>query len=74
MTDAPPAGWQPVPVPLPTYVTKPAVFSSRTVRTIDLTRPGRPAERPLLEEDSLLPVSEELELDAIIARRRAVGH
>jgi hypothetical protein len=31
-------GWQPVPVPLPTYVTKPKAV--RTTRTIDLGSPG----------------------------------
>lgn len=42
---APPAGgpadagaWQPVPVPLPTYVTAPK--AQRTIRTIDLSAPG----------------------------------
>jgi hypothetical protein len=32
------AGWQPTPVPLPTYVTKPV--APRVGRAIDLTRPG----------------------------------
>lgn len=32
------AGWQPVPVPLPTYVSKP--MAPRRASTIDLTRPG----------------------------------
>jgi hypothetical protein len=32
------AGWQPTPVPLPTYVTKP--IAPRTARSIDLTQPG----------------------------------
>lgn len=32
-------GWEPTPVPLPTYVTKPA--APRASRPIDLTRPGR---------------------------------
>jgi hypothetical protein len=32
------AGWQPTPVPLPTYVTKP--LAPRVGRPIDLTRPG----------------------------------
>jgi hypothetical protein len=32
------AGWQPTPVPLPTYVTKPV--APRTARSIDLTQPG----------------------------------
>lgn len=35
-------GWRPVPVPLPTYVTKPK--ASRTIRTIDLSTEGLWAE------------------------------
>jgi hypothetical protein len=36
------AGWQPVPVPLPTYVTKPAAPAGRRGGPpIDLTRPGK---------------------------------
>ncbi len=37
--EAPAAGWDPVPVTLPTYVTKPAA-ERRTVRTIDLDSTG----------------------------------
>ena len=64
------AGWQPVPVPLPTYVSKPKA-------------PDRPA-RPLPEEEPFdqtvaPPTAEEAalgeadELDEIIERRRAVN-
>ncbi len=51
------AGWQPVPVPLPTYVSKP-VAGRPAARTIDLTVPGAwtesaysPASGPLVEEE-----------------------
>lgn len=68
------AGWQPVPVPLPTYVSKPKA-------------PDRPAARPLCEQEPFdqtvaAPIVEatragELdgldELDEIIERRRAVN-
>jgi hypothetical protein len=68
------AGWQPVPVPLPTYVSKPKA-------------PDRPAARPLAEQQpfdqtemsSLVEAaagdesSEPDELDEIIERRRAVN-
>ena len=68
------AGWQPVPVPLPTYVTKPKA-------------PDRPASRPLSEEEPFDQTvvaavieatagdetSEMDELDEIIERRRAVN-
>ena len=35
--------WDPLPVTLPTYVTKPA--APRTIRTVDVVRPEEPAER-----------------------------
>ena len=68
------AGWQPVPVPLPTYVSKPKA-------------PDRPAARPLTEQlpfdqTEMAPIveatagdemSELDELDEIIERRRAVN-
>ena len=68
------AGWQPVPVPLPTYVSKPKA-------------PDRPAARPLSEQEpfdqTVAPpvveatvgaeVNEADELDEIIERRRAVN-
>jgi hypothetical protein len=68
------AGWQPVPVPLPTYVSKPKA-------------PDRPAARPLVEQQpfdqtEMAPLVEATagdetgdmdELDEIIERRRAVN-
>jgi hypothetical protein len=68
------AGWQPVPVPLPTYVSKPKA-------------PDRPAARPLSEQEPFdqtvaAPIVEATgvgkldgpdELDEIIERRRAVN-
>ena len=39
------AGWQPVPVPLPTYVSKP--MAPRRAAAIDLTRPGAWSEAQL---------------------------
>jgi hypothetical protein len=70
--------WEPVAVPLPTYVSKPVVSRPAAAApkadaasgTIDLTRPGAWIDsqvdvRHLLDDDD--------ELDAIIARRRAVN-
>jgi hypothetical protein len=70
--------WEPVAVPLPTYVSKPVVSRPAAAApkadaesgTIDLTRPGAWIDsqvdvRHLLEDDD--------ELDAIIQRRRAVN-
>lgn len=65
------AGWQPVPVPLPTYVSKPKA-------------PDRPAARPLSEHEPFdqteasvvaeaTAFDEPDELDEIIERRRAVN-
>ena len=45
------AGWQPVPVTLPTYVTKPKAAPAS--RVIDLTRPGRWAESTSVSADAL---------------------
>jgi hypothetical protein len=70
--------WEPVAVPLPTYVSKPVVSRPAAAApkadaesgTIDLTRPGAWIDsqvdvRHLLDDDD--------ELDAIIQRRRAVN-
>lgn len=76
------AGWSPVPVPLPTYVSKP--MAPRRAPTIDLTNPGAwteaqvqtqraadtmPAPRPAMSR--LLDDADEAEeqLDAILQRR-----
>jgi hypothetical protein len=66
--------WDPLPVTLPTYVSKPR--ASRTVRTIDLTEPGTwtsgrsEADSRLVEEASVAPV-EEAEVEH--EEQRAVG-
>jgi hypothetical protein len=77
--------WEPVAVPLPTYVSKPVVSRPATAApradvesgpTIDLTVPGKWIDsqvdvRHLLLDDE---VPETDELDVILARRRAVNH
>jgi hypothetical protein len=77
--------WEPVAVPLPTYVSKPVVSRPATAApradvesgpTIDLTQPGKWIDsqvdvRHLLLDDD---VAETDELDVILARRRAVNH
>ncbi|MDX6266695.1 MAG: hypothetical protein QOD70_1435 [Frankiales bacterium] len=64
--------WDPVPVPPPTYVSKP-VAPRREPRVLDLTKPG--AWTAALEGDDLgLEIlDDELELDDILERRRAAG-
>jgi hypothetical protein len=77
--------WEPVAVPLPTYVSKPVVSRPTTAAPradvesgpiIDLTQPGKWVDsqvdvRHLLLDDSVAEVDE---LDVILARRRAVNH
>jgi hypothetical protein len=77
--------WEPVAVPLPTYVSKPVVSRPATGApradvesgpTIDLTQPGKWIDsqvdvRHLLLDDEVPEVDE---LDVILARRRAVNH
>jgi hypothetical protein len=77
--------WEPIAVPLPTYVSKPVVSRPATAApradvesgpTIDLTQPGKWIDsqvdvRYLLLDDEVPEVDE---LDAILARRRAVNH
>jgi hypothetical protein len=69
--------WDPLPVTLPTYVTKPKAH--RTVRTIDLQEPGswtsgRTAEDSrLVAETSATEVSEETEEAPAVEQQRAVG-
>lgn len=83
------AGWQPVPMTLPTYVTKPK--ARPTSRVIDLTKPGRWADEarrtPIVEEPVASPsegvyddraagftfAADDAELDSILDRRRAVN-
>lgn len=64
--------WDPLPLTLPTYVTKPA--ARRTVRTIDLTRPAAAQEAaPVMATEQALaaeaPVEESAEAVAEQARR-----
>jgi type II secretory pathway pseudopilin PulG len=77
--------WEPIAVPLPTYVSKPVVSRPATAApradvesgpTIDLTVPGKWIDsqvdvRHLLLDDDAPEVDE---LDVILARRRAVNH
>jgi type II secretory pathway pseudopilin PulG len=77
--------WEPVAVPLPTYVSKPVASRAATAAPradvesgpmIDLTQPGKWIDsqvdvRHLLLDDEVPEVDE---LDVILARRRAVNH
>ena len=77
--------WEPIAVPLPTYVSKPVVSRPATAApradvesgpVIDLTQPGKWIDsqvdvRHLLLDDEAPEVDE---LDVILARRRAVNH
>lgn len=69
--------WDPLPVTLPTYVTKPK--ARRTVRTIDLNEPGawtsgRSAEDTQLVADAAVAETpEETEAPVEIEQQRAVG-
>ncbi|MEL4503801.1 hypothetical protein AAEX63_02720 [Luteococcus sp. H138] len=61
--------WEPIPVTVPTYVSKPMV--PRTVRTIDLSAPG-----PLTSQDPVVAEAPERTDEGFTAdeeRRRAVG-
>ena len=76
--------WEPIAVPLPTYVSKPVVSRPATAApradvesgpVIDLTQPGKWIDsqvdvRHLLDDEE----PEVDELDVILARRRAVNH
>ena len=61
--------WQPVPVPVPTYVTAPTAPR----RVLDLTHSGQHAEGLADAERSLGIDDQGPELDEILDRRRAVG-
>ncbi|MGZ8742039.1 MAG: divisome protein SepX/GlpR [Nocardioides sp.] len=69
--------WDPLPVTLPTYVSKPK--ARRTVRTIDLDEPGtwssgRSAEdSQLVAEAAAVEVSKEAVEQTIVEQQRAVG-
>lgn len=62
------ATWDPLPVTLPTYVTKPR--AGRTVRTIDFAEPGTWTSGHIEGEDVELPKRD----DDSGEHRRAVGH
>jgi hypothetical protein len=72
--------WEPVPVPLPTYVTAPVAERPEPI-TIDLTRPGHwsdeVAREPLFDQeafdDDFANYGDEDELAEIVQRRRAVN-
>ena len=60
--------WDPLPVTLPTYVTKPR--AGRTVRTIDFEAPGAWTSGHVEGEEVEMPASEQADADA---QRRAAG-
>lgn len=62
--------WMPVPVPVPTYVGKPAA-PSRPPRVLDLTKPGEWAAT--LEDQGLDILDDGPELEDILDRRRVSG-
>ena len=64
------ASWQPVPVPLPTYVAKNRAVAPRP-RTSEPVEPG--AWAAALQQDDAVLVEDGEEIDAILDRRRAVG-
>lgn len=66
------ADWEPVPVPLPTYVGK-EVAPARPRRVLDLTRPGEWTAGLDLTDAVLEDVADGKDLDVILERRRAVG-
>ncbi len=63
------AMWHPLPVTLPTYVTKPR--AGRTVRTIDFNEPGAWTSGHIEGEDTELPTRKDAGEDD---QRHAVGH
>jgi hypothetical protein len=68
------AGWQPVPVPLPTYVSKPKAPDRPAARPLTEQQPFDQTEMPPLVEATAGDEMSELdELDEIIERRRAVN-
>ena len=65
--------WDPLPVTLPTYVTKPR--AGRTVRTIDFAKPGAWTSGHIEGENVELPKADQRDADQPPAEeRRAVGH
>ena len=66
------SAWSPVPVPVPTYVTKP-VAPPRRPRVLDLTKPGEWTAALDTDDVGLDILGDDRELDGILERRRAVG-
>ena len=64
--------WQPVPVPLPTYVGKDRA-PERPRRVLDLTRPGQWTAALEADDSVLAELGDGKELEVILERRRAVG-
>jgi hypothetical protein len=64
--------WDPVPVPVPTYVTKPAA-PKRETRVLDLTKPGEWTAALEGEDVGLGIFDDGPELEDILDRRRAAG-
>lgn len=64
--------WDPLPVTLPTYVTKPR--AGRTVRTIDFGQPGTWTSGHIEGEDTELPAKKASGDDTGSDEKRAVGH
>ena len=64
--------WDPVPVPPPTYVSKP-VAPRREPRVLDLTKPGEWTASLDGEDVGLSILDDDGELDEILERRRAAG-
>lgn len=64
--------WDPLPVTVPTYVTKPR--AGRTVRTIDFSQPGTWTSGHVEGEQTELPKSKNNDDDATGTHRKAVGH
>jgi hypothetical protein len=64
--------WDPVPVPPPTYVSKPTA-PRREPRVLDLTKPGEWTAALEDEDVGLEILSDDHELEEILERRRAAG-
>lgn len=64
--------WDPLPVTVPTYVTKPR--AGRTVRTIDFSQPGTWTSGHVEGEQTELPVDTRDDGDDTGTERHAVGH
>lgn len=64
--------WDPLPVTVPTYVTKPR--AGRTVRTIDFSQPGTWTSGHVEGEQTELPLNTRHDEDGTGEHRKAVGH